>query len=322
MVATRLPSSNKARSGEVPPYLPKKPETVGNALEHVFKALNEAEVFFGHGTDNPWDEAVQLVLCACNYPVDSGQEVRHERIYEEQWRLVCQWLARRVSEREPLPYITGEAWFAGLRFKSDPRALVPRSPLGELIARDYAPWWGGERQPAELLDLCCGGGAIGIAAAVQLPALRVTLADLDKEALKLAAENIALHGLDDRVSLYQSDLFSALDTQRFDVILCNPPYVDALDLDQMPDEYRAEPPQGLGSGEDGLAHTRLILRKAAEHLTADGLLFLEVGNSWVALDELLAGFPLTWLEFENGGHGVLVIGRDELVELNGFLAGT
>ncbi len=285
--------------------------TVGAALEAVHGALNDADLAYGHGTDSAWDEAVQLVLCACELPMDSGDEVRLRPLQAEERSRIDRWCEARVSLRTPLPYLTGRAWFAGLEFICDPRALVPRSPLGELIDTAYAPWWSGPA-PRRLLDLCCGGGAIGIAAAVYEPEASVTLADLDTRALSLAHENLAFHGLEGRVHTRQSDLFAALGGERFDVILSNPPYVNEEDLQGMPDEYRAEPALGLGSGKDGLDHARRILTGAADHLNPGGLLFLELGNSWVALDALLSQLPLTWVEFANGGHGVLVATAEEL----------
>lgn len=307
MVATPQPGSNEGRLD-----VDGTPQTVGGALERVFAALEGAELFYGHGTDNPWDEAVQLVLCACRYPVDAGEAVLSDKLDAMHWKRIVNWVSLRVEQRLPLPYITGEAWFAGLRFHCDRRALVPRSPLAELILRDFAPWWTGPNPPSSLLDLCCGGGAIGIAAAVMNPELQLSLADIDADALSLAGENVAAYKLQSRASLFRSDLFTDIPQQQFDIILSNPPYVDAGDMASMPEEYRSEPQLGLASGQDGLVHTRAILCAAADYLTDRGLLFVEVGNSWLALDRLLERYPLTWLEFESGGHGVFVLRREEL----------
>lgn len=287
------------------------PAALGVALTLVHERFEACGLCYGHGTDNAWDEAVQLVLSATGLPVEAGDEVLGDPITTEHWQTIRRWSYQRIAERTPLPYLTGTAWFAGLPFFCDPRALVPRSPLAEVIANEYQPWWAGPA-PGQILDLCCGGGSIGIAAAVYSQHARVTLADLDADALALAAENVQLHKVADRVELRRGDLWSAVSGQRFDVILANPPYVDADDLATMPAEFHAEPPQGLGSGADGLDMARRILCQAAEFLHQGGLLFLEVGNSWEALDRTLSGLPLTWLDFSEGGHGVLLVQTAEL----------
>ena len=287
------------------------PQQLGDCLDWVFGIFDASPLYFGHGTDSAWDEAVQLVLQAAELPIDSGDEVLAHYLNEAQRERIAQWTQRRVDERIPLPYLTGRAWFAGLAFHCDERALVPRSPLAELIVRDYQPWWAGAA-PRRILDLCCGGGAIGIAAARYNELCEVVLADISADALALAQRNVALHEVGDRVHCVQGDLFEALSGKTFDLILTNPPYVDANDLAAMPPEYRVEPPLGLGSGHDGLDITRRILAKAATYLSEHGMLFLEVGNSWLALDELLKDQALSWLSFESGGHGVLAASAGEL----------
>jgi ribosomal protein L3 glutamine methyltransferase len=318
MVATPPGSGNEAQATTVLADAP-VPESVRSALEQVYSALDSADLFYGHGTDNAWDESVLLVLSACELPFDAAEEQLDTPMAPDAWDRALAWLRQRVEQRTPLPYLLGRAWFAGLELRCDRRALIPRSPLAELIQNDYRPWWPGEA-PQRFLDLCAGGGSIGIAAAVYQPAAEVLLADIDPEALALARENIALYDLGSRVQTRESDLFEGLAGERFDIILCNPPYVDAGDLASMPAEYHSEPPRGLGSGEDGLDLARQILAGAAAHLTPGGLLFLELGNSWLALDELLSALPLTWLEFSEGGHGVLVAGVSDLAEIQRCLA--
>jgi ribosomal protein L3 glutamine methyltransferase len=285
------------------------PETLAGAVARCATRLDEAGVAFGHGTDNPWDEAVQLVLAVAG--LEDGPDVAERPLADADWDTITALLERRIGERCPLPYLLGEAHFAGLRFRCDRRALVPRSPLAELIGGAYAPWYAGP-SPRRLLDLCCGGGCLGIAAAVHAPGLSVVLADLDSDALALAAENVALHGVGERVSLCHSDGFTGLAGERFDIILCNPPYVDAEDLAGMPAEFHHEPAAGLGAGADGLDLVRRLLPVAAEHLEDQGLLLLEVGNSWPALEACYPRFPFTWVELERGGHGVAAITAGEL----------
>jgi len=287
------------------------PDNLGDALERTYKTLTAADLFFGHGSDSAWDESVFLVLSAASLPLNSSDAVLGEPLSEDVWRKTLGWIRARIVDRKPLPYITGRAWFAGLEFNCDERALVPRSPLAELICNGYQPWLANQ-VPRRLLDLCCGGGCIGIAAAVHDESLEVVIADIDTEALALAKENIARYHLENRVRCQQSDLLDALRGERFDIILCNPPYVDAEDLSSMPAEFHSEPPLGLGSGVDGLELARQILCQVSEHLTPGGLLFLELGNSWEALDKELANLTLNWVEFAQGGHGVLVLRSDEL----------
>lgn len=303
------------------PALPKdRPMYLGHALELVHEKLAAADVFFGHGTDNPWDEAVQLVLAAFGLPADSGDDVLQRPTTEAAWQQMRDWVGQRITQRTPLAYLTGSAWFAGLEFLCDPRALVPRSPLAEIILNDFQPWWSlGDTRAPRLLDLCCGGGAIGIASAVHHPSFSVTLSDVDARALALARENIQKHDVQSRVTVCQGDGFAALGGETFDVILCNPPYVNAQDLAAMPAEYHAEPPLGLGSGEDGLDLPRRLLATASEHLSSTGVMFMELGNSWEALDHQLAAYPLSWLEFADGGHGVLMLDAKDLAQIAGAL---
>ncbi|KAA1188118.1 50S ribosomal protein L3 N(5)-glutamine methyltransferase [Pseudohalioglobus sediminis] len=294
-------------------------DTVGRAIEYCFETLERSKVFYGHGTDNPWDEAVQLVLLAAGLPPDADESLLSRQLEDAQQHTITNWLERRVNEQLPLPYITGRAWFAGLEFACDPRALVPRSPLAELIVNGYQPWYAGP-EPANILDLCCGGGCIGLAAAHYQPSAHVELADIDSAALSLAQENRDRLGFGSRVAIHQSDLFQNLQGRRYDIILCNPPYVDADDLASMPAEYQHEPELALGSGADGLDLARRILASARAHLEAHGLLVMEVGNSWQALEAAYPGVPFTWLEFEHGGHGVLALTAAELDEFSDSLS--
>jgi len=289
------------------------PNTVGEALQFCVERLEASDVFYGHGTDNPWDEAVQLVLSVADLPLDSGDGVLPHRFNTTDFSRLEHLLMRRITEHVPLPYLLGRAWFAGLEFGCDERAIVPRSPIAELILNKFQPWYCGPT-PVRLLDMCCGGGCIGLASAYYTPDLHVDLVDLDSKALALADDNALLLGLTERVSTIHSDLFDGLPLRRYDLILSNPPYVNERDLASMPAEYGHEPPQALGSGPDGLALTRKILSRAEQFLSPEGLLILEVGNSWVELEALYPTVPFTWLEFESGGHGVFALSAKELRE--------
>lgn len=269
-----------------------------------------AKLFYGHGTDNPWDEAEQLVLHAINLSPPLGDEWLDARLTLPERKKVVANLARRIQERVPAAYITRQAWFAGLPFVVDERVLVPRSPIGELIQKRFEPWLVNE--PAQILDLCTGSGCIGIACAYAFPEAYVQLSDISFDALAVAEENIEQHGLAERVFAMQSDLFENLQGQVFDLIVSNPPYVDAEDMASLPEEYHAEPELGLASGDDGLDFTRRLLTEAVDYLSEQGVLLVEVGNSLPALEAAYPALPFTWIEFERGGHGVFVLNAEDL----------
>lgn len=278
--------------------------------------FTEAGLWFGHGTDNAWDEAVVLVCAALYLPLDSGARALDARVTRNEKLRVLEYLERRVTERVPAPYITGEAWFAGLRFQVDERVLVPRSPFAELIEREFRPWL--TAAPERILDLCTGSGCIGIACALAFPDAEVDLVDISLAALEVADGNIAAHRVERRVRTLESDLFEELD-QAYDLIVCNPPYVDADDYADLPDEYRCEPELALAAGVDGLDVVRRVLRDAPDWLEDEGLLFVEVGNSAAALEERFPDIGFTWVELERGGDGIFVFSREELLAIQEML---
>jgi ribosomal protein L3 glutamine methyltransferase len=282
--------------------------TVRQFIEQASVRLDDAGAFYGHGTDNAWDDAVFLTLVTLGLEHDDPSAAERP-ITPEELRLLEARLAARSDQRIPVAYLVGEAWFAGRRFLADKRALVPRSPIAELLNGGGIPFL--DHAPAALLDLCCGGGSIGITAAHEFPEARVDLADLSSEALALAAENVALHQMNGRLSLLQSDLFESIPAA-YDLILTNPPYVAAEEMTDIPDEYRHEPEMGLVCDDDGLGLPLRILRDAAEHLNPGGVLVMEVGYSHPQLSARLTGVPLVWLEFEQGGEGVFAITRADL----------
>jgi len=287
------------------------PQTVGQALQYCSDALEKSDVFFGHGTDNAWDEAAQIVLAIADLPADSDDSMLPLPLGDKALVRLQDVLLRRINERLPLPYLLGRAWFAGLEFLCDQRAIIPRSPIAELILSEFQPWYSGSG-PSRILDLCCGGGCIGLAAAHYFPDAHVDLLDIDNAALDLARENVEFLGLEDRTTIIESNLFEALADVRYDLILSNPPYVDAADLAVMPAEFRHEPERALGSGTDGLDLTRRILSAAGGFLHHNGLLIVEVGNSWKTLEQAYPDVPFTWVEFEHGGEGVFTLTAQEL----------
>ena len=286
--------------------------TVRDYLRYAASRFSEAGLYFGHGTDNVWDEAVLLVMRSLHLPLENNTLFLEARLTRDERQLILERIDRRVQDRKPVAYLIGEAWFMGLPFKVDERVLVPRSPMAELLESGLQPWLA-DHPVARVLDLCTGSGCIGIAAATVFADAEVDLSDVSAEALEVARANIELHGLEDRVHAIQSDVFDGT-SERYDVILSNPPYVDAEDMANMPDEYHHEPRLGLEAGQDGLDIAHRILAKAAEHLNPGGLLVVEVGNSWWALDEAYPQLPFTWLEFDNGGDGVFLLTREALVE--------
>lgn len=275
--------------------------------------FNAAQLYFGHGTDNAIDEAAHLVLSGLHLEPTLPAAFRQCRLTPIERVQVSELIERRVVERVPASYLTGRAWFSGLEFFVNRHVLVPRSPIAELLEVGFDPWIDADRV-VRVLDLCAGSGCIGIAAAVYLPDADVDLIDVSTDALEVARQNVERHGVGDRVRVLESDLFSALPGNRYDVIVSNPPYVSRAEFDSLPAEYRNEPELGLLGGEDGLDLVIRILAAAAVHLTDGGILIVEVGNSAQFLDARLPGIPFTWLEFERGGEGVFLLTRDQLVE--------
>lgn len=287
--------------------------TVRDYVRWGMTQFQRAGVFYGHGTDNAYDEALVLILHTLHLPHDCVPQVLDARLTQAEREQVMNVLETRYQKRMSAPYITGEAWFAGVPFHVDKRVLIPRSPIAELIEAGFEPWLG-DRYPARILDLCTGGGCIGIACALFFSDAEVVLGDISSDALVVAELNIERHHVESRVQVMQSDLFADVGGECFDLIVSNPPYVDARDIAELPAEFRHEPMLALAAGEDGLDLARRILREAASHLTRDGLLIVEVGNSWEALEAAYPQVPFTWLEFERGGHGVFLLTREQLVE--------
>ncbi|MEZ5597194.1 MAG: 50S ribosomal protein L3 N(5)-glutamine methyltransferase [Pseudomonadales bacterium] len=274
----------------------------GDLIQSVSEQFERAELFYGHGTDNEWDEAVALVLGVTGLPDEDAS--LHTLVPEAAVRKVLGLAERRVVERVPLPYLLGRWWFAGYEFLVEPGVIVPRSPIAELITHAFRPWL--RRAPARVLDLCCGGGCIGIATALTFPDSEVVMTDIDPAAVALARRNIALHGLETRVRVLETDLYDGVEG-RFDMILTNPPYVDAVDLAALPPEYAHEPVLALDGGGDGLDLMRRILAGAPARLSPGGILVGEVGASAAALCRSVPALPFVWVDLEDGGDGVFVL---------------
>ncbi len=299
-------------------------KTIVDHIRYGASRFNAAGLSFGHSFDNALDEATQLVLHALHMPHDLSPVYGQSRLTADEKAAVHALFERRIRERKPACYLTGDAWFAGLNFKADERALVPRSPIAELIEAQFEPWRAG-RPIERVLDLCTGGGCIAIATAHHLPEVWVDAVDISERALALAAENAERLQVADRVRLIQSDLFAALDGEMYDLIVTNPPYVTTDEVAALPDEYRHEPENGLIAGDDGLDLALRILREAPAHLNDGGFLICEVGEAERALVRLLPQVPFIWVEFKVGQMGIFVIEREDLmtwhVEIEALAAG-
>ena len=284
--------------------------TIKDWIRWMSSEFERAEVFFGHGTDNAWDEAILLVLWVTRIPWQRLEEVWECRLSQTEKNRLMDAVRGRIDKRLPAAYLTGEAWFAGERYKVNENVLVPRSPIAELIAAEFQPWL--VDYPVRILDMCTGSGCIGIVCAKQFLDAEVDLVDISPEALEVAEENIELHGVGDRVHCIQSDGLSQLEGQ-YDLIVSNPPYVSEEEYAALPNEYHVEPKLGLTSGDDGFDFVRRFLRDVKNYLSPQGLLVVEVGYDWEKFQTLYNEVPFFWPEFEHGGVGVFIISREELI---------
>lgn len=286
--------------------------TVRDWLRFAVSRFNEARLCFGHGSDNAFDEAAYLILHTLHLPLDRLDPFLDASLTHGESEQVQAIIERRVKERLPAAYLTREAWLAGHRFYVDERVIVPRSHIAGLLSDQLAPWVEAPDETASVLDLCTGSGCLAILAALAFPQARVDAADLSNDALAVAARNITDYGLDKRVQRIASDMFGALAGRSYDVIISNPPYVNAESVAALPLEYLAEPVMALGSGEDGLDATREILGHARAHLNPSGLLVVEIGHNRHALEAAYPGLPFTWLETESGDEFVFMLKREDL----------
>ena len=294
--------------------LPDTEYTIEKAIRRAAEAFERHELHYGHGTDSAIHEASWLILSGMGLSPAIAPKYS-QKLSSAQVSACDVLLNRRIDERIPAAYLTGQAWFAGHPFLTDERALIPRSPLVEFINEDFFGVLDGIENP-RILDLCTGGGCIGIACAYARTDAEVDASDLSADALELAAENVQLHGMTDRVTLLEGSLFEPI-TQRYSLIISNPPYVDAADITAMPSEFSHEPIMGLEAGNDGLDLVRVMLRDAADYLEPEGVLVVEVGNSGEALEAAYPTVEFGWLEFAHGGHGVFLLTKEELLAAAG-----
>lgn len=289
--------------------------TLRDFLRWTTSRFHEAGLFYGHGNVDAFNEASQLILSGLGLPVNELPDLFLDaRLTSEEKNGLLALIQKRIEQRIPLPYLTHEAWFAGLPFYVDERVLIPRSPFAELIDSQFRPWLENPDKVHHILDLCTGSGCIAIALALAFDA-DVDAVDISAEALAVADINIKMHNLEDQVTTIQSDCWQELEPQQqYDLIVSNPPYVGADEMATLPDEYRHEPASALEADDNGLALVEQILLHAADYLSDNGLLFVEVGNSDLAVDEKWPETAFMWLDFDYGGHGIFMLDRAQCLE--------
>ena len=287
--------------------------TVRDYLRFAVSRFNEAKLFFGHGSNDAYDEAAYLILHTLHLPLDRLEPFLDARLTDSERAEVLNIIHRRVEHRIPAAYLTHQALLGNFSFYVDERVIVPRSFIAELLLEQLSPWIANPEEIHSVLDLCTGSGCLAILAAHAFPNATVDAVDVSPAALAVAERNVADYHLQDRVDLIESDLFAKLDSKRYDLIISNPPYVDAESVKALPQEYLHEPKLALGSGHDGLDATRIILKHAAQHLTENGILIVEIGHNRDALEAAYSDLPFTWLDVSAGDQFVFMLHRNDLL---------
>ncbi|MDM8566202.1 50S ribosomal protein L3 N(5)-glutamine methyltransferase [Candidatus Halobeggiatoa sp. HSG11] len=291
-------------------------QTIGDFIRWGSSQFNKEQLFFGHGTDNAIDEAMTLVVYVLHLPQKIPDILWHSKLTYPEKQKILKLFNLRIKNKIPIPYLTKEAWFSNLCFYVDQRVLIPRSPIAELIEQRFEPWIDSNNINS-LLDMCTGSGCIAVASSIlAFPNATIDAVDVSHDALAVAQKNIDTYGL--QINLIQSNLFSNLDNKLYDLIVSNPPYVDAEEIQNMPHEYTHEPQIGLVAGTDGLFFVEQILRDAINYLNPNGVLVVEVGLSQNKLMEKYPDVPFTWLEFQHGGEGVFLLTFEQLYNLRGI----
>jgi ribosomal protein L3 glutamine methyltransferase len=289
------------------------PHTLHQWLDWAEHQFSANELFYGHGTDNPIDEAVYLMRYALNTDFEFSDIDPDETLNDEQNTAIQKLFEQRIATRKPAAYLVQEAWFAGYPFYVDERVLIPRSPVAELIEAQFEPWID-IGQVHSILDIGTGSGCIAIACALYVTNAEVDAVDVEKDALDVARINVERYQMESRVKLFHADVYDGLPIKQYDIIISNPPYVSHQEMTQLPDEFRHEPVSGLVAGNDGLDCVRKILFGAKDYLSPNGILIVEVGNSQYAVEQAWPQIPFVWLEFEYGGHGVFLLEAQHVYE--------
>lgn len=286
--------------------------TVRDLLRFAVSQFNASHLSFGHGSDNAWDEAVYLLLHTLHLPLDTLEPFLDARVLPEERERFLKVLQQRIVDRVPAAYLTGEAWLQGHRFKVDPRVIIPRSPIAELLADGLEPWIPDPDDVEFVLDLCTGSGCLAVLAALAFPNAQVDAVDVSEHALEVADENIEMSGLDGRVTTHCSDLFENLPLCEYRLIVCNPPYVNNHSMERLPPEYRHEPTLALAGGDDGMDLIRRLLANAPRYLAPGGLLVLEIGNEYQNFLNAFPDLDPVWLSTETADDQILLLTREQL----------
>jgi len=286
--------------------------TLRDLMRFAVSQFNSARLSFGHGSDNAWDEAAYLLLHTLHLPLDTVDPYLDARVLPEERARFLKLLERRITDRIPAAYLTGEAWLQGHRFVVDPRVIIPRSPISELLADSLRPWVADPDEIDFVLDLCTGSGCLAILAAMAFPNAQVDAVDLSEHALEVADQNIELSGLDGRIATHCSDLFDQLPQCEYKLIICNPPYVNSHSMEHLPQEYRHEPTQALAGGEDGMDIVRRLLEEAPAFMAPQGVLVLEIGNEYQNFVNAFPDLDPVWLSTENTEDQILLLTREQL----------
>ena len=289
--------------------------TIRDLLRFAVSQFNQASLHFGHGCANAYDEAAYLILKTLHLPLDQLEPFLDARLLDDECKQVLTMIDRRVTQRTPAAYLTHEAWLGDYSFYVDERVIIPRSFIAELLQTQLSPWITDPDAIFSALDLCTGSGCLAILMAHGFQNAHIDAIDISTQALEVAHKNVQDYGLEDRIQLIESNLFSALSEKQYDLIISNPPYVNAASMAELPQEYQHEPHNALASGLDGLDATRLILRNAAQYLTDDGLLLVEIGHNRAVLEQAYPQLPFTWLETSAGGDQVLLLTREAMQAL-------
>lgn len=286
--------------------------TIRDWLRFAVSRFEASNIFFGHGTDNAYDEAVWLILSALHLPHDTLENFLDARLLAPERQRLQELIRRRITDRTPTAYLVNEAWLKGFKFYVDERVIVPRSFIAELLEDSLSPWIEYPEMVESAADICTGSGCLGVLLANAFPNAQVDVVDISPDALTVADINISNYGLEHQVHAIESDMFSNLAGKTYDLIISNPPYVDAPSMEALPEEYRNEPQIALGSGLAGLDHTHTLLREAKKHLNDNGLLVVEIGHNRDALLEAYPELPFTWLEVDSGNEFVFLLTKEQL----------
>jgi len=287
--------------------------TILDWIRWAMSRFQEANLYYGHGTDNPYDEALALILTTLHLSYDINPSLLAAKLTNQESKKLLNIINLRIHKKIPVPYLTHEAYFGNRVFYVDERVLIPRSSLAEFINNKFEPWL--IKTPNKILDLCTGSGCIAISCAKSFSASEIHASDISADALDVAKINLQRHHLTKQIKLYESDLFANIPENKFDIIISNPPYVDANDMAELPSEYQHEPKLALAAGDDGLDIIRRILVNAGDYLTKDGILIIEAGNSEIALNKKMPEVPFTWLELESGDNGIFILTAEQLLNI-------